>query len=352
MSPQAQKKCMAKTELKIRYTAEDFSRNDESEDSIFYSTDRMVSHLDGAALSTVQTIVGQLIIEKNPVVLDLMASWDSHIPESLTPEEVVGLGLNQRELSENSRLSEYVLHDLNRDPVLPFPDSCFDVVLNTVSVDYMTRPIEVFQDVGRILKPGGLFLVIFSNRWFEQKVTHLWRTLGENERVTLVEDFFYQSGAFEAPTVFISKGLERPHDDKYAGKGIASDPIYAVYAERKGAVQYREERPAVSLSSDRALTKEALKERMMEIKNTHCCPYCGEKIRKWAVPDNPFSLWSEEYMYICFNDACPYLLRGWNVMESQGNRGSSYRLMYDPFKDICKPVPVPTLSALKDGIID
>ena len=90
----------------------------------------------------------------------------------------------------------------------------------------------------------------------------------------------------------------------------------------------------------------------MEIKNTHCCPYCGEKIRKWAVPDNPFSLWSEEYMYICFNDACPYLLRGWNVMESQGNRGSSYRLMYDPFKDICKPVPVPTLSALKDGIID
>ena len=61
------------------------------------------------------------------------------------------------------------MHDLNRTPTLPFEDESFDVVLNTVSVDYLTRPFEVFAEVGGVLRPGGLFLVTFSNRAFPQK---------------------------------------------------------------------------------------------------------------------------------------------------------------------------------------
>ena len=186
------RRCEAKDEFSIAYTPEDFAREDESDDSLFYATDRMVSHLDSVALATVKAVIGQLVIEKDPVILDLMASWDSHIPESLDCEKLVGLGLNPRELTENRGLDEFVLHDLNKDPSLPFEDNCFDVVLNTVSVDYMIRPIEVFKEVGRILKPGGLFLVTFSNRWFRQKVTKIWRTISDSERVTLVEDIFSQ----------------------------------------------------------------------------------------------------------------------------------------------------------------
>jgi len=36
--------------------------------------------------------------------------------------------------------------DLNVDPKLPFPDESFDVVTCVVSVDYLTRPLEVFKE--------------------------------------------------------------------------------------------------------------------------------------------------------------------------------------------------------------
>ena len=54
----------------------------------------------------------------------------------------------------NMRLTEYRLHDLNRDPALPFPEPDLDVVLNTVSVDYLTNPLPIFEEVNRMLKPG------------------------------------------------------------------------------------------------------------------------------------------------------------------------------------------------------
>ena len=171
-----------------------FSRLDESDDLEFYSRDRFVSHLDSLALSTVEKLIGTLVVEESPAILDLMAGWDSHIPGDLRAREAVGLGLNENELRKNKVLSETVIHDLNKDPYLPFPDNRFDVVVNTVSVDYMTKPAEVFKEVGRVLKPGGLFLVIFSNRMFPEKAVKVWREAGEDERVLLVEDFFKEAG--------------------------------------------------------------------------------------------------------------------------------------------------------------
>ena len=220
-----------------------FSRLDESNDGRFYETDRFVDHLDSMALSTVEHLIKSLVIEKNPVVLDLMAGWDSHIPAHLEASDVVGLGLNENELKKNQKLTRYVLHDLNQEPRLPFPDHTFDTVINTVSVDYMTQPIAVFEEVGRILKPGGLFLVIFSNRMFPQKAVKVWRESDENERMILVNDFFDLSGAFETTSRFVSKGKPRPEHDKYAGQTPVSDPIYAVYAEKKGGSPGRGRRP-------------------------------------------------------------------------------------------------------------
>jgi hypothetical protein len=86
------------------FSEDAFSRSDESDDTIFYATDRFVQHLDSLALSTVEKLVGELVIEEDPVILDLMSSWDSHIPASLGPERVVGLGLNRKELSKNPAL--------------------------------------------------------------------------------------------------------------------------------------------------------------------------------------------------------------------------------------------------------
>ncbi len=329
-----------------------FSRQDDTDDGSFYAIDRFVEHLDTVALGTVEKLIDTLVVDKRPSILDLMAGWDSHIPGTLETNEVVGLGLNENELSTNRDLTEFVLHDLNKDPSLPFEDDRFDVVLNTVSVDYLTRPFEVFREVARVLKPGGLFLVIFSNRMFPEKAVKIWRESSEPERVMLVEDFFKACDLFEAPETFSSKGKPRPRDDKYADRGIPSDPIYAVYAEKKGAPADRKARPSVESEEKRPLTAEELKAQREEVKKTLCCPHCGQRMKKWLIPDSPFNIWTNEYMYICFNDQCPYLVRGWDVMTRQGNASMSYRQMFNPENGSLTPMPVPNLKALKDGIME
>lgn len=330
-----------------------FARDDESDDRLFYARDRFVQHLDRVALETVEALLGDVIAPENPVILDLMAGWDSHLPAKIRTGKIVGLGLNENELNRNAALSEKVIHDLNRDPHLPFPDNTFDAVVNTVSVDYMTQPVEVFREIGRVLKPGGRFIVIFSNRMFPQKATKIWVESSEEERIQLVENFFKYAGGFEEPELFVSKGKRRPADDRYAHLGIPSDPVYALHAARRG------EQEGAALSSARrrsAVTgpppADVLKTRMAEIKDTLSCPYCGERMRKWLVPNTPFSTWDSEHMYVCINDECGYLVRGWDVMNRQGNRGISYRLMYNPVNDRCMAIPVPSLDVLKDGIVD
>jgi SAM-dependent methyltransferase len=205
-----------------------FSRLGESDDTQLYARDRFVNHLDAVALVTVERLIGQLVVAKDPVILNLMAGWNSHIPRSLHASQVVGLGLNPNELERNPSLTRWLIHDLNKDPLLPLPDDHFDAVVNTVSVDYIAAPIKVSREVGRILKQGGLFLVIFSNRMFPQKATQIWRLSSEEERILLAEDFFRYSELFEEPSTFISKGKPRPADDKYAHLRIPRDPVYAV----------------------------------------------------------------------------------------------------------------------------
>lgn len=328
-----------------------FSRVDERDDIVFYSRDRFVDHLDSLALNTVKELIGTLIVEEKPVILDLMAGWNSHIPNHIKPDRVIGLGLNENELKQNKALSETVLHDLNKDPRLPFPDNTFDIVLNTVSVDYMIKPFEVFSEVGRILKPGGLFLIIFSNRMFPQKAVKIWQDSSEDERVLLVEDLFKLAGAFEEPRVFCSKGKPRPKDDKYHPINRVSDPIYAVYADKKGGDD--QERPVFIMYYGERLSDEELKKRKREIKNTLKCPHCGAKLKKWAVPDNPFACtWDNDFMYICFNDTCPYYVNGWDHMNRAGNGDNSYRLMYNPEKDCVMPIPVPSPRALRESILE
>lgn len=334
----------------MKFPDDAFIRDDESDDTEFYRTDRFVSHLDSHALATIEKIIDDLIVEENPSILDLMASWDSHLTERLKSNTVTGLGLNENELRRNEALDRYVIHDLNRDPGLPFEDRTFDAVLCTVSVDYLTRPLEVFREAGRILKPGGLFLVTFSNRMFPEKAVRIWRQSNEMERLILVEDFFRESGEFDKPRIFVSRGKPRPSDDKYAHLGIPSDPVYAVFANRLGAPAPRR-CISLGMSGDEKPDHQQISDRTREIKATLHCPHCGEKMNKWEVPQNIFTQWPNEYMYICFNDECPYFVRGWDAMAAQQNH-CSYRLMYDPLTDSCQPVPVYSRKMLREGIIE
>jgi SAM-dependent methyltransferase len=212
------------------FSPHDLGRDDETSDEDFYTKPRFVDHLDSCALETVEQIYGRLI-PAGSTILDLMAGPDSHLGKVKDPATVVGLGLNKTELEANPVLSEHVIQDLNSDPRLPFPDNRFDVVINTVSVDYLTQPLEVFREVSRVLKPEGLFIVVFSNRMFPPKAVNVWKASTEKQRVELVRRFFTLSGRFAIQGYQESIGKPRPKEDKYYGQGIPSDPIYAVWGK-------------------------------------------------------------------------------------------------------------------------
>jgi SAM-dependent methyltransferase len=47
---------------------------------------------------------------------------------------------------------------------IPYPDSEFDVVLANNVLEHLQKPIEVFREIIRVLKPGGLFIAKTPNR--------------------------------------------------------------------------------------------------------------------------------------------------------------------------------------------
>lgn len=82
--------------------------------------------------------------------------------------------MNKFELAQNKQLSEYVVQNLNKNPQFPFPDNTFDVVTCVVSIDYLNKPLEIFKEVRRVLRPGGRFIVSQSNRCFPTKAIQIW----------------------------------------------------------------------------------------------------------------------------------------------------------------------------------
>ena len=89
-----------------------------------------------------------------------------------------------------------------------------------VSVDYLVRPVEVFADVARVLRPGGQFVVTFSNRCFPSKAIKGWLANDDMGRLAIVRAYFEGSGAFEAPTM------------ARCNPGAPGDPLYAAWATR------------------------------------------------------------------------------------------------------------------------
>src|SRR5262245_39354737 len=123
------------------FTPEMFERMDDSDDALFYTSPRKVVHIDDGAIAA----AGQAIaatLPANGVLLDLMSSWRSHFPSGFVKQQLIGLGLNAEEMADNPDLDQYVIHDLNANPQLPFADETFDGAVVTVSIQYMTRPLE------------------------------------------------------------------------------------------------------------------------------------------------------------------------------------------------------------------
>ena len=199
-----------------------FQRADGRDDAVFYGPPRLVTHIDDAAIAAVGELYAELGIDGSAPtprrVLDLMSSWVSHF--RTPPADLVVLGMNAEELAANPAATQRLVHDLNADPRVPLPDADVDAAVCCVSIDYLTRPIEVLTDVGRVLRPGGPLAVTFSNRCFPTKAVRGWLATDDDQHGRVVAELVRRTGLFDEPSV----RLRTP-------PGVG-DPLYAVTATR------------------------------------------------------------------------------------------------------------------------
>jgi len=199
-------------------TDRDRRKRDDRPDGTFYQEPRFVTHADDAFLDRLTALYGE-VLEPGDRVLDAMSSWVSHLPPTEF-DRVVGHGLNEAELAANDRLDEFVVQDLNADRTLPFADGAFDAVCCALSVQYLQYPGDVFAEFARVLAPGGVVVVSFSNRMFPAKAVRAWRAASMDERADLVERYQKAGGLAVADRIG-----ERP----------GTDPFHAVVGRKPAA---------------------------------------------------------------------------------------------------------------------
>jgi SAM-dependent methyltransferase len=201
---------------------EAFRRADETPDEEFYRTPRLVTHIDDRAIAAVTQFYRELF-PAGGEILDLMSSWVSHLPPEVEYRRVIGLGMNEVELRRNERLDSYIVHNLNTNPELPFGEAEFDGVGICVSIDYLTKPVEVLREVGRVLKVDAPLVVTFSNRCFPSKAVAVWHQLDDRGHMRLVESYLEEAGNFRDV-----RSLDQ------SPRRVFGDPLYAVVAESAG----------------------------------------------------------------------------------------------------------------------
>jgi SAM-dependent methyltransferase len=205
-----------------RFPEEAFRRSDEAPDEEFYRTPRLVTHIDEAAIAEVTQLYRDLF-PAGGEILDLMSSWVSHLPPEVEYRRVIGVGMNEVELRRNGRLDSYVVQNLNTNPRLQFGSGEFDGAGICVSIDYLTRPVEVLREAGRVLKDGAPLVVTFSNRCFPTKAVEIWHRLDDAGHMRLVEGYLQEAGNFRD-----IRSLDR------SPRRLFSDPLYAVVGESTG----------------------------------------------------------------------------------------------------------------------
>jgi SAM-dependent methyltransferase len=220
---------MASDPVLVLSEAERF-KLDASDDSLFYGEPRFVQHLDAAFRSRLTALYRQRI-PPCAVVLDLMGSWVSHLPEEVRYEQVIGHGLNEQELAANPRLDRYWVQNLNRNQHLPLEDASVDAALIVAGWQYLQQPEAVAAELLRVVRPRGQVIVAFSNRMFFQKAPQVWTDGGDRDHLAYVARVLLAQG-WGPPELIAESTTAAGPLGWIGGKG---DPFFAVVAERPSA---------------------------------------------------------------------------------------------------------------------
>jgi hypothetical protein len=213
------------------YNPSDFTRQDSSPDTNFYSSPRFVTHIDDPAIASLRSYYATALPTKGRI-LDFCSSWISHYPPAIeraaagdededapAPLRITGMGMNKAELDANRLLNNgRLLIDLNANPenvaaalrsanaIGASDDELLGASTCVVSIDYLASPVAVLQSVLEATKPGGTIHLAVSNRCFPTKAVSRWLRVDEGERLQMVGDFLHFAGWKGIEIVELSDG--------------------------------------------------------------------------------------------------------------------------------------------------
>jgi len=200
---------------------------DSSNDELFYAEPRFVQHLDGAFRERLTRLYRERI-PAGAVVLDLMSSWVSHLPEEVSYASVIGHGLNARELSANPRFERHWVQNLNRDQHLPLESASIDAGLIVAGWQYLEYPEAIAAELLRITRPGGQLIVAFSNRMFFTKAPQVWADGSDRDHLAYIAEVLIAQG-WPRPTLIAEQTRAQGLTGLIGAKG---DPFFAVIATK------------------------------------------------------------------------------------------------------------------------
>ncbi|CAJ2510324.1 Uu.00g050270.m01.CDS01 [Anthostomella pinea] len=239
------------------YSDADFARQDIGVDSDFYSAPRFVAHIDDAAIASLKEYY-DVVLPRKGRILDVCSSWISHYPYAVEIAaakgelKIAGVGMNRAELAANKVLnSGDIIMDLNYEPdvfevlvkehvVGESEEEMLDASTNVVSIDYLTRPVDVLQSLRTATKVGGTVHLVISNRCFPTKAVDRWLNINEDERLLMVGDYLHFAGWKDIEIVELSDG-KPPEGPTQAGLGNflsgiigmgGRDPLWVVRANK------------------------------------------------------------------------------------------------------------------------
>ncbi|CAP56251.1 class I SAM-dependent methyltransferase [Gluconacetobacter diazotrophicus] len=176
--------------------------------------------MDPGAQSAVTALYHTLVAE-GADVLDLMAGPDSHLPRDATYGSVIGIGLDADAMADNPRIGHRIVQDLNATPTLPLPDDAVDVACLCDVAPYLRQPMATLAEIRRVLRPGGVVIVTFSDRVIAGKAVALWQALDSTDRRRLLTILLQRAGF-----AGIDSGEVHPPADTPSWR----DTVYAITA--------------------------------------------------------------------------------------------------------------------------
>ena len=200
---------------------------DSSDDQLFYAEPRFVQHLDAGFRERLTQLYRDRIPER-AVVLDLMSSWVSHLPDEVIYERVIGHGLNEKELAANRRLDSHWMQNLNLNQEIPLKSGSVDAVLIVAGWQYLQYPEAVAAELLRITRPGGQVIVSFSNRMFFTKAPQVWADGSDRDHLGYVAEVLMAQG-WSKPELVAEETRAQGLKGLVGAKG---DPFFSVMATR------------------------------------------------------------------------------------------------------------------------